>query len=381
MTLVRSGADRVAAGDFALPRRGRLAILSNLAARTSDDRWIGDAVRAAGYPVSALLSPEHGLEAAAGAGEAVPHTSRDGVPVLSMYGADPDPVREALSRADWLLVDLPDVGCRYYTYGWTLREALKLAEDHDLPVTVLDRPNPLGGLVIEGNLPERVDSPVCAARVPVRHGLTLGELALWHRHALSLDVEIGVAATAGWRRSMLWPDTGLRWHRPSPALGSFDAALAYPGTCLLEGTNVSEGRGTDSAFLLTGAPFVDGTALARTLNAADCLAGATAEAARFTPRSGKWASLECSGIRLALTDRDTFRPLLAGLALVAALSAFEGFAFRPSHFDALAGTSSWRAAIATGQDLEEITRGWGAARQHFIAELHRAIDTGSLYPS
>jgi uncharacterized protein YbbC (DUF1343 family) len=321
-----------------------------------------------GYPVHVLLAPEHGLEAAAGAGEPIPHLPGGELPVLSMYGADRGPVEEALAQVDRLVVDLPDVGCRYYTYAWTVREALKLAARHAVSVTILDRPNPIGGVAVEGNRPESIESPVCASPTPVRHGLTLGELARWQVRSLGIEVDLSVITAKGWHRRMLWPETGLDWVPPSPALRSFEATLAYPGTTLLEGTNISEGRGTDRSFLLLGAPFVDGEALARQLSDHPYLHGAAVNPARFTPASSKWSSEACGGVSLEIRDVERFFPVRAGLAIVGALRARDGFEFRASHFDALAGGSTWRRMLDGGRPVNEIVDAWSAYEREFDGE-------------
>lgn len=365
---VRTALDRLASGDVRMTHNARLGLLTNRAARTVGGVWAGDALRAAHYDISLLLSPEHGLDVAAEAGAHVAHARFGDVPILSLYGADRAPVEEALSALDMLVVDLPDVGCRYYTYPWTVRELLRRAAHHRLPVTLLDRPNPLGGRVVEGNLPdEDMDSPVCASPVPVRHGLTMGELALWNRRAYGIEVELTVIPLEGWQRGSLWNETGLPWVGPSPALPSFDSAIVYPGTCLLEGTNVSEGRGTSRPFQCLGAPFVDGEALARRLSDSPFLAGASVEPATFTPATGKWVGEECRGVQVKIHDPTTFHPVAAGVAIVAALRREPSFAFR-AFFDRLAGTTRWRHSLESGAGPEEIVNRWPAAEARFTQE-------------
>jgi uncharacterized protein YbbC (DUF1343 family) len=268
------------------------------------------------------------------------------------------PVEDAVSGVDLLIVDLPDVGCRYYTYPWTAREVLRLAARHGKPVVLLDRPNPLGGVAIEGSLQDDgADSAVCASPVPVRHGLTFGELALWNQQSWGIDVALTVVAASGWCRELWGDETGLPFVPPSPNLGSFTAVLLYPGTCLIEGTNVSEGRGTDCPFQVVGAPFVDASALARELSRSSLLTGATLREVRFTATSGKWAGEECRGVELDVGDRASFHPVEAGVALIAALRRHNGFAFRAA-FDRLAGTSRWREALERGAEPEEIVAAW-----------------------
>lgn len=363
---VLPGIDRIASGAARLPETARLAVLTNRAAQTIHGRWTGAVLLERGYDVAVLLTPEHGLAADAAAGAPIGHSQLNDLPVLSLYGADMSPVDEAIGGIDALVVDLPDVGCRYYTYGWTVREVLKLAARHGKPVYCLDRPNPLGGTMIEGNIPdEGVDSAVCASAVPVRHGLTLAELALWNRGHFGLDVDISVTTAEGWDRDMTPYETGLPWVPPSPALTEAESVFLYPGTCLLEGTNISEARGTDAPFTMAGAPWLDGTSLARRLSEEEAWDGARVEPVTFTPQSSKWAGEQCQGVRFTVQDREHFRPVGAGLALIAALADHPEFSFRAGQFDALAGTSSWRERLVDGATAAGIADEWAEGEDRF----------------
>lgn len=363
---VSTGLDRLAQGEALLDRSARLALLSNRAARDRAGRWPLEVLRAAGYQVSLLLTPEHGLEVAAEAGAVVGHSRLGDLPVFSLYGADLAPVEEALTGVDLIVADLADIGVRYYTYPWTVRETMRLAARHALPLTILDRPNPLGGTVIEGSLPQ-LDSPVCASLVPIRHGLTLGELSRWNRQTFDLEVELGVVPVTGWEREQRFPATGLPWVPPSPALPNFSAVTLYPGTCLLEGMTMSEGRGTAAPFQQFGSPQLSPGALIEELQGQEALAGATLEPVTFTPQASKWAGVPCAGVRVTVTDADRFQPVRAGLALVGALRAVPDFAFLPS-FDKLAGTTEWREHLLAGAAPEEITAGFAAAEGRFRRE-------------
>lgn len=363
---VRIGVDRLAVGAAELPRSARLGLLTNQAARTSAGQWTGAVLVDAGYRLALFLTPEHGLAVDAAAGAPVGHSQFGSIPVLSLYGADTSPVDAALETVDALVIDLPDVGCRYYTYGWTVREVLKLATRHGKPVYCLDRPDPLDGMEIEGNKPDAgYDSAVCASLVPVRHGLTLGELALWHRSDLGLELDLSIITAEGWRRRMTWAETGLPWTPPSPAMRSAEAAGFYPGACLIEGTNVSEGRGTESPFTMLGAPFLDGGSLATVLSNDEAWAGTSIEPVSFTPQSSKWAGRPCGGVRLIMKDRSEFRPVRAGLALVAALATHPEFAFLAGQFDALAGTATWRERLTLGITPAEIATEWESEQANF----------------
>jgi uncharacterized protein YbbC (DUF1343 family) len=307
------------------------------------------------------------------AGAPVAHGTHAGIPVLSLYGGERAAVEEALPTVDLVVVDLPDVGCRYYTYAWTVIEALKQAARRDRPVIVLDRPNPLGGRV-EGNLPESdTYSAVCASRVPVRHGLTLGELTLWNRLVHGIDGALEIIRCGGWRRDSEWPRLGFPWIPPSPALRDFASVAIYPGTCLVEGTNLSEGRGTERPFTCVGAPFLDGRALAAALTSHPCLDGIAVRPVEFTPRSSKWAGERCGGVALEVTDQYRARPARAGLAVIEAAMRISGFRFEARHFDALAGTSRWREQLEAGVAAVEIAAAWEADELRF-AEERRQVE-------
>lgn len=373
MTRVRTGLDRVCAGEIDIGRVRRWALLTNRRARTADGTPSGDALRAEGYTLALFLSPEHGLEGTAGAGVEVGHSAFGDVPALSLYGASRAPVVTALREVDGIIIDLPDVGCRYYTYPATVQEALRLAGSPGLPVVLLDRPNPLGGSAIEGNLPDaEIVSDVCASRVPVRHGLTLGELTRWNISDRGIDVDLTVVPCAAWSRTMLWPRTDLPWVPPSPALHSFAAALLYPGTCLIEGTTMSEGRGTDTPFEIVGAPGLDAEAMARALSESSLAAGVRFEPVTFTPVTGTWEGEECRGVRIIVDNLATFHPVATGLALVHALMPASSFAFRERFFDLLAGTSRVREQLQAGADPAEIVAGWAEDERAF-KEARRSV--------
>lgn len=363
---VRTGLDRVCDGEQSLDRGTHWALLTNRNARTAGGAWSGDVLREAGYRITLFLSPEHGLEATAGAGVEVGHSTLGDTPVMSFYGAKRGPVQRALADVDAVLVDLPDAGCRYYTYPATVQDTLRLAGARRLPVVLLDRPNPLGGVAIEGNLPDpAIESNVCASRVPVRHGLTLGELTRWNVADRDIEVELTVVPCTGWDRAMRWPQTGLPWVPPSPALHSFAATLIYPGTCLLEGTTMSEGRGTDTPFEIVGAPGLDAQALVAALSASSLTTGARFEPVAFTPTSSKWAGEECHGVRIIVEDPDTFHPVATGLALVHALMPTPRFAFRERFFDLLSGTSRVRELLRAGVSPDVIAAGWAEDENSF----------------
>jgi uncharacterized protein YbbC (DUF1343 family) len=374
-TTVLTGLDRLAADGFAPLRGRRVGLVTHAAA--VDRRLRSAAELLAGAPgveLAALFGPEHGLLAAAqdligvGAG-------RDplwGVPVHSLYGQTVESLRptpEQLRGLDVLVIDLVDVGSRYYTFQATMLFCLEAAGPLGLPVIVLDRPNPLGGVAVEGPaLRAGYESFVGAHPVATRHGLTIGELARLYQSERGLTVDLTVIPCEGWRRETLFPDTGLPWVLPSPNMPTFDTALVYPGQCLIEGTNLSEGRGTTRPFELCGAPGVDARALARRLNGAG-LPGVVFRPADLQPTFQKHAGRLCGGVQLHVTDPASFRPVRTGLAVLMALreAAGDSFAWRrepyefvshPPAIDLLFGSDRERRAIEAGAAFEEIAAAW-----------------------
>jgi len=321
--------------------------------------------------LTALFAPEHGVWGAPQDLILVGH-ERDpvtGLRVTSLYGERREPTPAMLRGLDTLVIDLQDVGSRYYTYQWTMALALRACARAGVRVLVLDRPNPLGGELVEGNVPDPAfASFVGLYPLPARPGLTIGELARYvnARHALGADLE--VVTMRGWRRRMLWEDTGVPWVPPSPNMPTPDTARVYPGGCLIEGTNLSEGRGTTRPFEWVGAPWLDAHRSAAALEA-ERLPGVTFRPARFQPTFQKHAGRVCGGVQLHVTDRARFRPFLTGLAIIAVARRQAPRAFRwrrpPYEFerrklpiDILLGTDGIRKALARGATLRAIERSW-----------------------
>jgi uncharacterized protein YbbC (DUF1343 family) len=224
-----------------------------------------------------------------------------------------------LDGLDLFVVDLQDVGTRVYTFAWTVKECLLACAERGLPVLVLDRPNPLGGVATEGApLDERFQSFVGGASIPMRHGLTLGELATLLNDTQAIGAEVSVVEMRGWRRAMLFAETGLKWVPPSPNLPTRKSTLVYPGQVLLEGTNLSEGRGTTTPFELVGAPFLNPFDLADALNSRD-LPGVRFRSVRFRPTFEKWSDTVCGGVCLHVTDPHAFRPYRTTLEILSAI--------------------------------------------------------------
>jgi uncharacterized protein YbbC (DUF1343 family) len=326
------------------------------------DRLLGAGVR-----LVALFSPEHGFRGVAEAGEAIA-SSRDsatGLPIHSLYGRTLGPTDEMLRDIEVMLVDLPDVGTRYYTYVSTTLEVMKASARRGIRVIVLDRPNPIGGRTVQGNvLDSAYRSFVGALAVPIRHGMTLGELARLGNAELGLGADLVVVPAAGWRRGDDLLDTGLPFLPPSPNLADVESLFHYPGLCLFEGTALSVGRGTDRPFHQVGAPWLDTSAVLRRVRSARPR-GVRLEGVAFTPRSpgdDKHAGVEVAGIRLVVADRDAYDPIRTALLLLVAVRAVhpDRIAFRPAAFDRLAGGPGLREAIVRGETAGAIERGWRA---------------------
>ena len=318
-----------------------------------------------------LFAPEHGVWGAPQDLILVGH-ERDpvtGLRVTSLYGRRREPTTAMLRGLDVLVIDLQDVGARYYTYQWTMALALRACARAGVRVLVLDRPNPLGGVLVEGNIPDPAfASFVGLYPLPARPGLTIGEIARYLnvRHALGAELE--VVAMRGWRRRMLWEDTDLPWVPPSPNMPTPDTARVYPGGCLIEGTNLSEGRGTTRPFEWVGAPWLHAHAYAKRLNA-EGLPGVVFRPARFQPTFQKHAGRVCGGVQIHVTDRARFKPFLTGLAVIAVARRQAPRAFRwrrpPYEFelrklpiDILLGTAAIRRALTRGESLRAIERSW-----------------------
>jgi len=382
--MIQIGLDRLIHEQLHLLQGKRAGLVTHPAAVLPDLTGAVDALLRAGVRLTALFGPEHGPDGAAADGAPVgdavhPHT---GLPVYSLYGAVQEPTPDMLTEVDVLVFDMQDVGVRFYTFVSTLFYVLQGAAQAGKPVIVLDRPNPINGRTLEGPpvLPD-FESFVGVASVPIRHGLTLGEMARWMNGEHALGADLTVVAMCGWRRGMWFDETGLLWVPTSPAMPhamgtSTSTATLYPGLCRLEGTNVSEGRGTALPFEVCGAPWIDGRALAKRLNAL-ALPGVRARATRFAPCSDKFAREMCGGLQLHVTDRDTLRPVALGLHLVATLHDLypDQFAWRASHFDRLIGSDRVRHALEAGEPVEQIVQSWSKD----LAEFNQRREAYLLY--
>lgn len=332
-----------------------------------------------------LFSPQHGLR-----GEKQDNMvsspdfmdPRLGLPVYSLYGPRLDPPLEVLKQIQVLLVDLQDVGTRVYTYGATVARVLAAAARTGVKVAVLDRPNPISGLKVEGNLLKPAwASFVGPYPLPMRHGFTLGELAVYYNETQGLGCDLEVIPAQGWRRRQYFDQTGLPWVLPSPNLPTLEGALVYPGQVLLEGTNLSEGRGTTRPFEFFGAPFLEPRRILKELRNTP-LPGVVLREAAFEPTFHKWAGELCHGFQLHVTDRRAFKPYYTTLALLSVIRRLypEQFAWREPPYeyeyerrpiDLLTGDAAIREAIDAGCPVSELESSWQAELQGFLKESRR----------
>ena len=392
MATVLSGLDVLARGLPTFLRGRRLGLLCHPASVTRGlDHALEVVRRLRGAQLVRLFAPEHGLVGAAQDQEGV-GTEREGttaLPVVSLYDGTPAtlaPTPRSLAGIDTLVVDLQDVGSRYYTFQWTMVLAMRACAAAGVAVVVLDRPNPLGGERLEGNVPgPGWTSFVGLHPLPVRHGFTIAEVAAWVNERHEVGCDLTVVPMRGWRRRMAWEDTGLPWAPPSPNMPTPDTARVYPGGCLLEGTNLSEGRGTTKPFEWVGAPYLDGAAFAAGLEGRR-LPGVRFRAAAFEPTFHKWRGRRCGGVQVHVTDAARFRPFAAYLALIAEARRQGGRAFRwrrPPYefewrrwpFDLLAGGPGIRRAIERGVPLARLEATWRPA----LAAFARARQPYLLY--
>jgi uncharacterized protein YbbC (DUF1343 family) len=388
--VVRTGLERalgwLSGGDVPANRRetarvlrtGRLGLVTNPSAVTSDLTPAPEALRAAGCRLAALFGPEHGVRGEIADGAPVAHgtDARSGLPLWSLYGAGYKPTPEMLKGLDGLLFDVQDIGARFYTYGSTLSKVMEAAAEAKMPVVILDRPNPLDGRTIEGPLLEKEHASFVGLHpIPIRHAATLGELGrLWA--SFGAGVEPWIVPCERWSRGHRWEASELPWVPPSPNMPTPKTALVYPGMCLIEGTNVSEGRGTAGPFLQFGAPWIDAEQLTDYLNAAG-LPGLRFAATRFRPTASKHSGETCAGCRLHVRDAFDFRPVAAGVAVLSAIKTLypKHFAWREAGgrwpVDRLAGTSSLRQSVDAGRPWREIAATWRADEEAHRARLRK----------
>lgn len=355
---VRPGIEVLVSDSAHLVRGKRLGLLSNHTGIDRQGRPDADVLIAGGFRLTALFSPEHGFrgtEDRSGLSDGV--DSATGLPIYNLYQGSRASARAALDSVDVVLIDLQDIGARYYTYIATAALMMRDAGRAGKRVIILDRPNPIGGRDVQGNVRAEAVNPdsvlVGFLPVPMRHGMTFGEMARMANDVLGIGADLVVVPAAGWKRGMLYDKTGLPWVKPSPNMPDLESALHYPGLCLFEGTNLSVGRGTGFAFQVLGAPWLDADAVRRRLPA-EALAGVEVTPIAFTPRQptdGKYDGEALWGLRAHVTDAKVYDPTRLAVALLAAIRAVHprDLKINAQRLDGLAAGPELRRAIEAGQ--------------------------------
>ena len=390
MARVTTGLELLAADPDLIAGR-RWALLANHAAVTPQLEPARSRLAASAGTPTLLLAPEHGLDGVAQDMEPVAD-ARDpltGADVRSLYGHSAETLRprdEDLAFVDVVVVDLPDIGSRYYTFAATMDAVMAACEAAAVGVVVLDRPNPLGGGHRAGGpVTPGCESFVSRLPTPIRHGLTLGEIALLLQRERYPDLELGVVPCRGWSRAAWWDATSLPWVPPSPNMPTLETAALYPGLCLVEATTLSEGRGTTRPFHLVGAPWVDAEAAVAALRDLD-LPGVAFRAARFRPEFGKHGGSVCAGIELHVVDRDLLEPVALGVQVLKALHDLhpDDFGWRPDSYefvadipalDLLTGSADVRRRIETGEPLDDLFDAWRV----WVGDWESTLDGVLLY--
>lgn len=386
---IQTGLDRFLGPRGRPWRNKRLGLIAHSASVTTALEPAADALQRTGFRLTALFAPEHGLAAdlqdqAPVQGARDPNTKR---PVYSLYGQTLSPTPAMLKNIDALVFDLQDIGVRYYTFIWTMALALRACAKAGLPFIVLDRPNPLGGIQMEGNIPDPAfASFVGLFPLPVVHGMTVGELARYFNRTQGWNADVHVVPMIGWKRAMRFNETGLPWVLPSPNMPTLDTATVYAGMCLLEATNISEGRGTTRPFEIVGAPFLDGALLAQQM-AAHELPGVKFRPVSFRPTFNKWAGKLCGGVQPHVTDPARFQSFYTGLLLIQTLRRLSPkfrwkappyeYETKKKPMDILCGTDTIRRMIEKDTALFPLVKSWNFSLKAF--RQSRKIDL--LYSS
>jgi uncharacterized protein YbbC (DUF1343 family) len=349
-----------------------IGLVCNPASLDRSFRHVVDRAEAAGVKVGAIFGPQHGFRSDLQENMIESDHTRDAarnVPVYSLYSETREPTADMMAGLDALVIDLQDVGTRIYTYIYTMANCLTAAARHGLPVIVCDRPNPIGGAIVEGPmLHAGFESFVGQYPIPMRHGMTIGELALLFNGHFGIGSKLEVIAMEGWSREDFFDATGLPWVLPSPNIPTLESAITYPGTVLFEGTNVSEGRGTTKPFELVGAPWVDPEPFAEALNSRG-LPGVRFRPALFEPTFHKHAAVPCGGCQVHITDRVAFRAVEVGVVLIEAFRSADPRAFKwrapPYEYeytlepiDILYGSAGLREGLERGETAATIAASW-----------------------
>lgn len=373
MTSMRLGLEVLFESNISLLDGARVGLIVNPASISSRFEHAADLFyQHRRINLTALFGPQHGIRGETQDNMIEWRSFRDhrtGVPAYSLYGETRKPSKEMLDDVDVLVFDIQDIGTRVYTFIYTMALAMEAARECGKRFIVLDRPNPINGLQIEGGILEPAfRSFVGMFPIPMRHGMTVGELALLFNREFGIGCELEVIKMEGWRRRMWYEETGLPWVLPSPNIPTVDTAIVYPGSVLIEGTNVSEGRGTTRPFEIIGAPFIDPHALIAELKE-EQLSGVVFRSLHFQPAFQKFTGELCGGIQIHVIDRNSFKPVITGIAIISAIRRLHPdlFAWKtPPYeyvvdkppFDVINGSARLREQIEAGASLAEIEDGW-----------------------
>jgi uncharacterized protein YbbC (DUF1343 family) len=352
----------------------RVGLVTNHTGRDRRGRPTIDVLReATNVKLVALFAPEHGIRGAADEKISDAKDEKTGLPIYSLYGESRRPKAEQLKDLDALVYDIQDVGVRFYTYVSTLGYLMEEAARARVPVFVLDRPNPIGGVEVEGAVADADKLSFTAYHaIPVRHGMTVGELARLYNDERKLNCDLRVVEMERWRRGMWFDATGLTWVNPSPNMRSLTEATLYPGVGLLETTNLSVGRGTDTPFELVGAPWLDGQRLAAYLNGRR-VAGLRFVPVRFTPDASVFKGEECGGVNVVVTDRGQLRAVSAGLEIAAALHKLYPAEWKIDSYSRLLANAAALEGLRRGDSPEVIARAWQPKLDEFKRARARAL--------
>lgn len=381
--MVRSGDDlpRVLNGIDVLRRQGfaplagkRVGLITNQTGLAADGTSTIDLFYKSGVcKLVVLFSPEHGIRGAMEESVSSTVDQATGLPIYSLYGDTLRPRPEMLRDLDALVYDIQDVGARFYTYSTTMGYCMEEAARAKIPFYVLDRPNPIGGLSVEGPILDAdKTSFVGYMPLPIRHGMTLGELARYFNAEKRINVDLHVIEMEGWRRGFYFSDTGQLWVNPSPNMRSLLAAILYPGVCLLEPTNVSVGRGTDKPFEMIGAPWIEPRRLAAALDAFR-LPGVEFVPVVFAPTASTNKGEQCGGVNLVVTNRDVFNSVLTGLTLISALHRLYPEKFEIDKTIRLLGNEQALNALKKGEPPAKVLRAASAGMRDFLARRQKAL--------
>ena len=363
---ILAGIDALERDGFARLRGKRVGLITNQTGRTRDGRSTIDALaKAPGLTLVALFSPEHGLRGLVDNEVADTRDEMTGLPIHSLYGARRKPSPESLRGIDILVYDIQDIGTRFYTYISTLGLCMEAASEAKIGFMVLDRPNPIGGVVVSGPVRDlEFASFIAYHDLPVRHGMTVGELAKMFVAERKIDVALNVVPCEGWHRQDLFDRTGLEWIHPSPNMRSLTEAILYPGVGLLESTNLATGRGTDTPFEKVGAPWIDGARWAGTLNNLE-MTGVRFVPIHFTPRERQFSGLPCGGVQILVTDREKFDPIALGLGMAVTLQAVYPGQWESDGFQTMLADRATYTAMKKGASLDRLKESYRVELEAF----------------